>query len=322
MAGVSVSTQMTMMELAKRIGPDNKIAPVAEVLVRANEWLEDAIWLEANDITSHQITRRTKLPGGTFRRINEGVAAEISNTEQIQEPMAILETFAEYDKKQVDMAPDSKAFRNMEAQAFLEGLAQTLSTAFVYGNIATAAAQFDGLATRLPSINAKNVVGCSGTGSDVSSAYIVQWGVDKVHMIYPRGNKTVGINHEDLGVETKTDASGKLLRVYRDRFEVNCGIAVRDMRCIARVANAETAGSSNILTGAKLIEVLNRMPQGGKGAVIYCNPTLYTQLDQEAVNKTNVTYMSDEIWGRPIMHFRGIPVKRIEAILDTESAIS
>jgi hypothetical protein len=322
MGAITVNSQLTMMELAKRIAPDNTIAPVAEVLVRSNEWMEDAVWVEANDIASHSVTRRTKLPSGTYRKLNQGVASETSQTEQVTEPMAILETFAEYDKLMVDMAPNPKQFRNMEAQAFLEGLGQTLSATFIYGAIATAPAQFDGLATRMGTLNSLNVVGCSGTGSDVSSAYIVQWGPNTVHMIYPRGSKTVGIMHEDLGVETNVDSSGNKLRVYRDQFRINCGLVVRDPRCIARVANAETSGSSNVLTGAKLIEVLNRMPQGGKGAVIYCNPTLYTQLDQEAVNKTNVTYMSDEVWGRPIMMFRGIPVKRIEAILNTETAIS
>jgi hypothetical protein len=59
------TTHPTLLDLAKRQDPDGKIATVAEILSETNEILDDMIWLECNDGTSHQTTVRTGLPEGT-----------------------------------------------------------------------------------------------------------------------------------------------------------------------------------------------------------------------------------------------------------------
>ena len=54
--------QLTLADWSKRIGPDGKIDPIAELLSQTNEILEDIVFKEANQPTSHVVAVRTGLP--------------------------------------------------------------------------------------------------------------------------------------------------------------------------------------------------------------------------------------------------------------------
>lgn len=326
MATLPSYSQLTWLELAKRRDPNGQAAKIVEVLNRQNPIIQDIPLVEANDNWSHRTTRRTSLPAGTYRSFNEGVSMEASTTEPVTEPIAMLENESQVDVALIDTAPNPKEARNQEVLAAIEGLSQTLASGLIYGNNATNAKQFTGLAPRLAALTTSgdfpNVLGCGGSGADLSSIYIVQWGEDKVHGVFPRGSKTVGVVHEDMGKQRVFDGNAKPYWAYVDHFKCHIGVVVRNPRCIARLANIETAGSSNTLNEDVLIRLLNNMPGGGAGAVLYCNPTIFTQLDIIAKDKTNVQYAPTDPFGRPVTYFRGHPVRIVDAILNTEDAIS
>ena len=50
--------QLTLADWSKRIGPDGKIDPIAELLSQTNEILEDVVFKEANQPTSHVVAVR------------------------------------------------------------------------------------------------------------------------------------------------------------------------------------------------------------------------------------------------------------------------
>jgi hypothetical protein len=324
MTTVNAYNRLTLLELAKRRDPDGSMSVIAEVLHDDNPIIQDAPFVEANQATSHKMTRRLSLPTGTWRRINQGVAASASQTIQVIEPLAMLEAYSTPDKALVDMSPDPKAFRMSEATAFIEGMSQTLASTLFYGNSAANPEQFDGLAPRMASLDPDGlVVSANGSGSDVTSIYIVQWGPNRVFLAYPKGHPAAGVEHRDLGEDTVHDADGNPFQAYRDHFRVYCGLAVKDSRCIARVANIETAGTSNIFDEDRLITVLNRMPNSGAGAIIYVNGTIKTQMEIALKDKANVNFTTDNgLGGVAMLRFRGIPVKKCDAILNTETAIS
>ena len=89
-----VGNQLTLLELAKRHDPNGDTAQIAEVLEETNEILKDAILLEANDKTSNKSTRRLTLPSGTWRKLNQGVGTESSQTVEQIDNMGMLETFS------------------------------------------------------------------------------------------------------------------------------------------------------------------------------------------------------------------------------------
>jgi len=54
---------------------------------------------------------------------------------------------------------------------------------------------------------------------------------------------------------------------------------------------------------------------------IYCNRTLRTWLDIQAVNKKNVLLDIAEYDGKVCTTFRGIPIKTCDAILNNEARV-
>lgn len=322
---ILVSTdRLTMLEIARRQNPKGDFAVIAEILARTNEIMADAIWQEANGASYHEIVQRATLPTGEWRQLNGGVGTEASKTNKITVGIGMLESYAETDKKLVELSANPNALRMSEARAFIEGMGQTMAEQIFYGNTAVDGVEaFDGLATTMGSLSATtNVIGAGGTGSDLTSVYVVNWSEAGAYMVYPKGSKTGGVHRTDLGEQTKVLSTGKMLQIYRDHFQIHGGLAVADTRYVGRIANIETSGSSNIFDPDDLITLLNRMPGRGAGATIYCNSTIFTQLDIQAKDKTNVNYGPADAFGRPTVTFRGHPVRLCEAILDTEDAIS
>lgn len=325
MATQTTMGQLTLGELAKRRDPNGETAAIVESLTEDNEVLLDAIWLPANGDKFHKTTRRTTQPAGSWRKFNAGVSAESSKTQEVIESMGMLESYAENDKALIDMESDPDNARDLENIAFLEGLSQTLATAVFYSNVTTDPEKFDGFAPRMPTLSATtNVIGQGGTGSDLTSIYIVQWGPTKVHMIYPKNHKSYGVEHRDLGEHTKVSGT-TMWQVYRDWFGMKPGLVVRDDRCIARLANIETTGNSNTFNENNLITLLNRMPKRGRGAKLYVNDTIQTQMEIRLKDKTNVHYTAgggEGLAGEPMVKFRGCAIRGVDKIIITEAALT
>jgi len=318
---LSANNTLTLIELAKRHDPDGDTAVIAEVLNEENEILSDAPWDEANDVTSHKMTRRLTLPTGTHRKLNAGVPIEASKTVEVRETVAMLESYSQCDKKLADIAKDPAQFRMNEAKSFIEGMGQTMAYKLIYGNSATTPEEPTGFAPRMASLDtADNVL--DGGASGGTSVFVVMWGLDKVFMLYPRNSKTVGIDHQDLGEVTLEDASGNLYQGYRDHFEANYGLAVKDNRCIGRIANIAVTGSSNTFDEDDLITLINRMPKGNKS--IYVNNVIMTQMQIRVKDKNNVYYTPGDsaLSGEPVVRFNGHPVRRVDQILTTESTLT
>ncbi|MDD3545964.1 MAG: hypothetical protein PHG96_11505 [Kiritimatiellae bacterium] len=316
-----LSTRHTLLDLANQIHNGN-ILKVAEVLNETNEIFLDAVWVEANMEGGHKGNVRTSLPAGTWRKVNDGVAKEKSTTRMIIETIGELQSRSEVDKLLYDLAPNKAAYRTNEDMAFLEGLGQTFADTFIYGDVVANPEQFNGLDLRIQSKTASNAVDGGGSGSDTTSIWVVQWGVNKVHFVYPRGSQ-IGIEMRDLGEQSVDgETSTTKFQALVTLFTLRAGLFVHDDRCIQRICNIESAGSSNTFDENDLITALNRLPYGGVGATIYCNQTIKTQMDIRAKDKTNVNYTPGEAFGRPVTFFRGVPVRKVDAILDTETALS
>jgi len=99
---------------------------------------------------------------------------------------------------------------------------------------------------------------------------------------------------------------------------------VRHPKCIGRVANIESAGSTNIFDEDLLIKLLNNMKINGNTR-IYCNQTVKTQAEIKLKDKTNVYWTVDKgLEGVPFLSFRQIPVRMIDKdiLLNTETVVA
>ena len=319
-----------LVEQAKRLDPNGSLATIVEVLNREMGMiLQEAPWLPSNDTWINKTTRRGTLPTGSRRKLNKGVAKEVSRTTDIIDVIEMIETYAEYDKDYIDSFPEPSRARLQEAAAFLEGLGQTLCSDILYADANKDPDAMHGLAPRLDTLDGEFVIDSSGTGSDVTSIYVVTWGNTEVHLIYPKNMANLGIKHTDLGEVTISDAttlvaSTSQFQGYRDHFQVKCGLVVRHPKCIGRVANIESSGSTNTFDEDKLITLLNNM-KTGPSSRIYCNQTVKTQAEIKLKDKSNVNWtMTNGLDGVPFLSFRGIPVRQIDKdiLLNTETAIS
>lgn len=323
---------LTLVEIAKRTDPRGGAVAIAEILNQTNEIIQDMVWLEANDTFSHKTTRRLSLPQAEWRKLNQGVGTDSSRTMEVIDTMGILEIYAETDIEVINAAPDPQAIRMQEAAAFIEGMGQQLVSTVFYGDVLSNPERFTGFVPRLNATTQLNVVSQTHSHSTYNtSIYFVQWAPIRVHMIYPRGSMSVGLQHEDLGVDTVYtgtatfgESTSKKFQAYRDHFQIKAGLSVRDERCIARLCNIgyNSATTAMNLQEDNIIKILNNMAQRGGGALMYMNREVFTRFDILAKDKTNVQYSPDMPFGLPQIMFRGVPVRLCDQISTTETVVS
>lgn len=325
---------LTLVDHAKRLDADGKIPVIAELLSQTNEILEDAVFMEGNLPTGHRVTIRTGLPTVYWRAINQGVPLSKSTTAQVDEAVGMLEAYSEVDKDLAELNGNTAAFRLSEDQAFLEAMNQTQASTMFYGNPAGDAKQYLGLAPRYSSLsagNAMNIVDGKGTGSANTSIWLVVWGENTCFCPFPKGSRA-GLMHEDLGLDTIIDADGGRFQAYRTHYQWKNGLVVKDWRYIVRIANVNVSNLVNNSSPADLItlmsKALDRIPNFGMGrACFYMNRTVYSYLRIQALSKSqNVLAVEQGLsqFGTPSrwMSFQGVPLRKVDAIVNTESQVS
>lgn len=321
---------LTLSDLRRRMDKDDKIAKIIEILEQTNMILEDMKWVEGNLPTGHKTTIRSGLPSVTWRKLNYGVQPSKSRTVQVTDTCGMLEAYAEVDKALADLNGNTNAFRLSEDKAFLESMNQELATTVFYGNTDTSPEKFMGLAPRYndsTAENAENLLNGGGTDSDNTSIWLVFWGDNTCHGIYPKGSKA-GIHHEDKGQETLEDAAGGKYEGYRSHYKWDAGLTVRDWRYVVRICNIDVSAlTKDAATGADLIDLmvqaLEIVPNMNMGTpVFYANKTITSFLRRQIKNEKNVNLTLESVEGRKVTHFDGVPVKKCDAILNAESAIT
>lgn len=323
---------LTLTDWAKRLDPNGNTARIVEMLSQSNQMLDDAMFKEGNLPTGHRATLRTNLPTVAWRLLNQGTAPSKSTTAQVDFQTGILEAWSEVDVDLAELNGNVKAFRLSEAQAFIEAMSQEVQSTMIYGTAANPE-EFVGLASYYDSLtdnSGENIIDAGGTQSDNSSIYLVGWGDRSCYGIFPKGSKA-GLTREDLGivtVETTAGVAGNRMRAYQEHYKWKVGLAVEDWRRTARIANidisslvADGAGSSVKLI-EYMIKAIHRIhnPEGLKLA-FYCNRTVAQMLDIQAQNKSNVYLKVDEFAGKRVLSFRGIPIRTVDALTETEARV-
>lgn len=341
------SGAVTLLDWAKSLDPDGRTADVAELLSQSNELLYDLPFEMGNLPTGHRGVIRTGLPSATWRKMYQGVPASKSLREAVEDSCGKLETRSEVDKAVAELNGNTAAFRLSEAHAFVEGMNQTMTQTFIYGNSGVNPEQFNGLATRYNTINpangpiAANVLNAGGSGN-CASVWLLVMGPQTIHGIFPKGSKA-GLEHEDLGLIDAFDANNNRYRAYADRWEWNCGLHVKDWRYGVRIANI---GMSDMLSQSgtqantamtwlpkMMAKALARIPYRGMGrAVFYASRSVKEMLSVGAIDKSqNILAIQSaaEQYGKVTDGFPsadltvfGVPVRTVDQILETETALT
>jgi hypothetical protein len=340
MATLSTSN-LTLADWAKRTDPEGRVPVIAELLSQSNEILEDCVFKEGNLPTGERVVIRTGLPGVYWRALNQGIPNSKSTTAQVDEACGILEARSEVDKDLAMLNGNTAQFRLSEDVAFLEAMNQTQATTMFYGNPSTDPKQFLGLAPRYSSLsgsnNAQNVITAGGSGSDNTSIYLVVWGDQTVYCPFPKGS-SAGLIHEDLGEQTVYNSDGTRLQAYATRYQWKNGLVVKDWRYVVRICNIDISdlmaqATTQLPSAATAIiklmsRALYRIPNMGMGrAAFYMNRTVHSGLAIAALDKSQYVLKVNEglsQFGMPYswLSFQGVPLRRVDAIVNTEAVVS
>jgi len=338
------SSNLTLADWAKRTDPDGRIPIIAELLSQSNEVLEDCVFKEGNLPTGERVVIRTGLPTVYWRALNQGIPSSKSTTAQVDEACGILEARSEVDKDLAMLNGNTAQFRLSEDTAFLEAMNQAQATTLFYGNPGTDPKQFLGLAPRYSSTsssNSQNLLSAGGTtDGSLTSVYLVVWGDNTVYCPFPKGSKA-GLIHEDLGEQTVYTTDGSVanrMQAYATRYQWKNGLVVKDWRYVVRICNIEPSvlfaqtGAQAATASTALIKLMARamyrIPNMSMGrAAFYMNRTVHSGLSVMAMDKSQYVLKVNEglsQFGTPYswLSFLGVPLRRVDAIVNTEAIVS
>lgn len=331
----TLSTQYgTLLEHAKMFGPDDNVAEYVEALAQDNEILQDLPFVECNKMTSHQHTVEVALPDIYWKLLGAGVLASDGAFAQIEDATGIMESWSNVEKALADIGGQAARVRMNRAKQHLSAQGIEFAQTFFYG-AASSPEEFIGMSPRyssLSAVNAENIINAGGTGSDNSSIWLLGFGEMKLHGIFAKGTKA-GINREDFGavvVDNWQGTTGAQAVVYKEKFGGNFGIALADWRHAVRICNIDVSllvSETNAADLLKLmIKAIHRIPGGAMNGKykFFMNRTVHEFLDIQGRDAViaggGINY--ENVGGKRLMSFRGIPIGRCDALLESEAAVT
>jgi hypothetical protein len=267
-----------------------------------------------------------------------GVPSSKGTKQTVKDTTGFVNSASEVDCRLVDImekAEEKASVRMDAAEEHLEAMAQEAATAIIYHNSAIDPKKPMGLAPRFNSLSAENgsqIVNGNGAGNDNTSIWMITWDKSSCHLIYPKGH-SAGVKRENIGKIPKQDANGDTFMVYREEFAMHFGLTVRNWQYISRVANIDVSDLKiDAATGADIINLLTEAYYRHKGrrtskgkTCIYMNTTIVKYLDYQARNTQGknlfLTYDNYGPNAKEVLHFRGIPIRECDAILNSEDPV-
>lgn len=348
---MSTGSWPSLVDVASRRDPDGKIPIIAEMLSQCNEFEAELPWVEANEMGGHQFVFRTSIPAGAWRSYNMGVGYSKSTTAKARVDLGMLTDYSQVDRDLARHSGDVERFRETEDVAFLEGMSQTMTQAFFYGNNAINPAEFMGLSPFYNTINtntaqnASNVLNGGGTGSSNTSLWLLGLGPDTIFGLFPRGSKA-GLQMEDKGdIVPAYDALGNRFEAYTSYFQQEAGLCPKDWRWGVRLANVDVTAAG--LAGPNAIDLFTTMDQMalllpkstgalsgitktdapednavGVHIMFFCNRTMRHWMNVQAMRDRNVLLSLTDYAGRPVTKFRDIDIRVVDQLVNTESVVS
>lgn len=335
------SRLVTLADVAK--SKNKQIGKVAEVLVQENPMLNDIPYMEMNEGTIHKEDIRSALPAVYYRKANQAIPASKSTTEERTFTAAHFES-----KSQIDAAVakrggvDRIAYNRWnQAQGHIQAHAIEHASLTVYGSPVDSnrktAGLFDIYSTLSASEPTSNqVIDAGGSGSDNTSIALVHWGERSVFGVYPAGTMA-GLQRIDRSPGGKeiqiqaTDSAGNpgSFWGFEEDFMIDHGLVVKDYRQAGRIANIDISALQDGNAAADLIELMIALsyrihtPSNGQG-VWYVNRTIEAALHLQALTKVGagagLTFGNYQ--GEQVMMFLGRPVRRADAILNSEDQVT
>lgn len=332
---------VTLADVAK--SKNKQIGKVAEVLVQENPMLNDIPYMEMNEGTVHKEEIRSALPAIYYRKANQAIPASKTTTEERSFQAAHFESKSQIDTKVASRGGADRIAYNRwnQAQGHIQAHAIEHAALTIYGSPASSdlktAGFFDVYSTLASSEpTSLQVIDGGGSSADLTSILRVHWGERAVFGVYPSGTQA-GLKRIDRSAGNKevqiygTDVNGNAGTYYgyEEQFEIDHGLVIKDYRQASRIANIDIDLLKSNVGAADLIDLMISAhykihnPQNGVG-VWYVNRTIEAFLHKQALTKVGagagLNY--DNYQGQKMLMFLGFPIRRADALLNTESQVT
>jgi len=331
-----VATVYTLPEILKQKAPDGSYMNIVDVISGRYPLLEEGVWTQANGDLFHEMVQAAVEPTGVPVRYNEGTPLSASVTKTVQEPIMTLEDRLQIDTRILRDQTDVVGFRMQREAMHFRGMLKTFhkivfakganAAGVPYGYMGSDMKQINGLSARYNALVADSVESAGGSGSTLSSIWIVKWGIDGVQFLYPRtASRTIEV--EDMRIQPAYDASGNRFEVVMTKFAFRFGLGIADPRAVKRLANIPLTGAGSFNNDAtceeKLIDLIEALPGGDtNGVVMYAGPKIMAQIRKRINSKSNMYFTEQNVWGRNMITFQDIPIVRVDTLEADESVIS
>lgn len=336
----------TYSEWALRMDSTGKASTLVNLLSQRNAILDDMQAAMCQSGNAFEFTQVVKLPTVSRRSYNQGISATQGGVaKQVQTAIEYAD-LALIDASLARLNSQLQTLRYNEDKLHLQAMGQQVASDLFYSNNATDPTAFTGFAniyntvTTATSNIANNVIDCGGTQSNNASIWLIGWGDKQIHTIFPNG-LPAGLQHEDQGVQNTYDAQGKLYRAWQTWLQWNLGLAIHDWRFAARACNIDVTlfGGASAPDLIGILAALMMKPpviESGVGPVqtaddpdvqiartaYYTNRTVYLALDNQARTGTNILLQMTQWGGVPTLTYRGVPIRIVDALLNTESRVA
>lgn len=331
---------VTLADVAK--SKDKEVGKVAEVLVRENPMLNDIPYRVMNEGTIHKEDIRSALPSVYYRKANQAIPASKTTTEERTFSATHFESKSQIDSKVASRGGMKNINYNRwnQAQGHLQAHAIEHANLLVYGSPSDDHQKVAGLFDIYSTLNTseethRQVIDGGGSGADNTSILLAHWGEQSLFGIYPEGTQA-GLKRTDRSAGNKevqiqaTDINGNPGSFYgfEEQFEIDHGLVVKDYRQAARIANIDVSD----LSGGSAADIIDLMieaayrihtEQNGMG-VWYVNRTIEMYLHKQALTKVGVGagLTFDNYQGQKVLMFLGRPVRRADALLNSEAQVT
>lgn len=311
---------------------NNKVVRMGTVLSEDNPILGDMPIYPGNEKLGYKGTRETSLPTPQIIKVGDGWDASKAEWAAFHETISMFKDRIDIPRDVLRIQPNPARKREIIRGRHIEGFGQGVANHLIYGTSTATPEKFDGLGIRYKTPDASNpinptngqygVYDMGGSGSDTSSIWLIQWAEDKVCGLSPQNDPQVGLRMTDEGLQYVTAENSKPRQDYRDELEWDLGLKVEDYRGVARIRNIESALTAiDADLWKKIVEARNNF-KGSETVWMYVNGKIFTHLDILTADKQNVKYSDKNPYGKPLLMFRDIPIRKCDALLETETAVA
>ena len=288
----------------------------------------------------------TSLGTSSYARVSKGIPNTKTSVLDQEDKVEILVRRITIPNLLAMGMKEKGAKLEQEVRTHRQGLNIDMTKDFLYGNPLTNIDQMLGLAQKMNSLTAlTTVVGTytgSGTGSSLTSAYIITNGFEDLYGVYPEPGEGApnaaawnsGVSYVIRGDQPITDPTSGSNTFYGEIHELMWGLAftILNQRTQARLCNLPTSGlkvnptiGTDLAIDDELGHTMMQMQNFNSGfRQVFMNRYILDYYTRQCKNRGNLLLNTMELEGfsNPFTTINGHNIQMVEQISNAETQVS